>query len=95
VNGGKLVTKEEKEKLDEWYIRNASPWVDLQIVMMTLKLILRTRLSSKETVADVEQVQNRNIEVNATTVATARVADYAGAVARSTPAEKAKLAASA
>jgi lipopolysaccharide/colanic/teichoic acid biosynthesis glycosyltransferase len=41
VNGAKLVTKEEKEKLDEWYVRNASLWLDLHIVMMTIKLLLR------------------------------------------------------
>jgi len=26
VNGGKRLTAEEKDKLDEWYIRNASIW---------------------------------------------------------------------
>jgi lipopolysaccharide/colanic/teichoic acid biosynthesis glycosyltransferase len=61
VNGAKLVTKEEKEKLDEWYIRNASLRVDLRILMMTLRMMLRNRFSSLETVADSEQVQSRNI----------------------------------
>jgi lipopolysaccharide/colanic/teichoic acid biosynthesis glycosyltransferase len=27
VNGGKRITNEEKGDLDEWYIRNASPWL--------------------------------------------------------------------
>jgi lipopolysaccharide/colanic/teichoic acid biosynthesis glycosyltransferase len=62
VNGGKLVTKEEKDKLDEWYIHNASLSFDLKILIATLKLVLRTRLSSTETVADVKQVQDRKIE---------------------------------
>src|SRR5256886_17640295 len=48
VNGAKLVTKKEKEKLDEWYVRNASLWVDLQIIMMTFKVILKGRVSSEE-----------------------------------------------
>ena len=61
VNGAKLVTKEEKEKLDEWYVRNAALWVDLRIMMMTLSLILKSRVSSEETEADVEQVQSKNI----------------------------------
>jgi lipopolysaccharide/colanic/teichoic acid biosynthesis glycosyltransferase len=61
VNGGKLVTKDEKEKLDEWYVRNASLWLDLQIIMMTIKLILRGRVSSQEVLADTEQVQSKNI----------------------------------
>ena len=61
VNGAKLVTKEEKEKLDEWYVRNASLWVDLRIIMMTIKVILKGRVSSEEILADAEQVQDKNI----------------------------------
>ena len=61
VNGAKLVTKEEKEKLDEWYINNASLWVDLRIIMMTIKVILKGRVSSEEILADAEQVQGKNI----------------------------------
>jgi len=60
VNGAKLVTKEEKEKLDEWYVRNASLWLDLRIAMMTIKLLLRGRVSSQEILADTEQVQSKN-----------------------------------
>jgi hypothetical protein len=40
----KLVTKQEKEKLDEWYVRNASLGLDLQIAMITIKLLLRGRV---------------------------------------------------
>jgi lipopolysaccharide/colanic/teichoic acid biosynthesis glycosyltransferase len=40
VNGGKLVTVEEKEKFDGWYIRNASLWLDLRIVFRTLQIVL-------------------------------------------------------
>jgi len=39
VNGGKLLTAEDKEKLDEWYVRNASIFVDLKIVLKTLHMI--------------------------------------------------------
>jgi lipopolysaccharide/colanic/teichoic acid biosynthesis glycosyltransferase len=63
VNGAKLVSKEEKEKLDEFYIRNASPWFDTQIAVMTLKLILKGRVAPEETVADAEQVQSKNMAV--------------------------------
>ncbi len=61
VNGAKLVTKEEKEKLDDWYVRNASLWLDLRIIMMTIKVMLRGRVSSEEISADTEQVQSKNI----------------------------------
>jgi lipopolysaccharide/colanic/teichoic acid biosynthesis glycosyltransferase len=60
VNGAKLVTKEDKEKMDEWYVRNASLGLDLRIIMMTIKVILRGRVSSQEMLADTEQVQSKN-----------------------------------
>ena len=63
VNGAKLVTKEEKEKLDEWYIRRASLRMDLQILSLTLRLMLRGRFSSAETHADREQVHSKNINL--------------------------------
>jgi hypothetical protein len=74
VNGGKLVTKEEKQELDEWYVRNASLWVDLQIIMVTIKVILKGRVSSEEILADTDQVQSRNIGLERTTTAQSRLA---------------------
>jgi lipopolysaccharide/colanic/teichoic acid biosynthesis glycosyltransferase len=68
VNGAKLVTKEEKEKLDEWYVRNASLWVDFRILMRTLMLMLKSRLSSQETAADGEQVRSKNIGLKVATL---------------------------
>jgi hypothetical protein len=41
VNGGVLLTPDEKEKLDEWYIRNASLWLDLRIAVMTALMFVR------------------------------------------------------
>jgi lipopolysaccharide/colanic/teichoic acid biosynthesis glycosyltransferase len=41
VNGGKFLTPEEKDQYDEYYVRNASPWFDLRILFMTLKVLLR------------------------------------------------------
>jgi len=60
VNGGKLLSKDNKVKLDEWYVRNASLWLDLRIVLMTLKMVLRGEMSQAETLADSEQVQLKN-----------------------------------
>jgi lipopolysaccharide/colanic/teichoic acid biosynthesis glycosyltransferase len=60
VNGAKLVTKEQKEHLDEWYVRNASLSFDFWILMMTIKLVLRGRVSSQEILADTGQVQSKN-----------------------------------
>jgi lipopolysaccharide/colanic/teichoic acid biosynthesis glycosyltransferase len=36
VNGGNLLTSEEKDTLDAWYIRHASFWLDLRIIAMTV-----------------------------------------------------------
>lgn len=35
VNGGTALTAEEKDALDSWYVRNASPTLDLQIIWRT------------------------------------------------------------
>jgi lipopolysaccharide/colanic/teichoic acid biosynthesis glycosyltransferase len=39
VNGGKQITDEEKYRLDEWYIRNASPLLDLRILLLTCRYV--------------------------------------------------------
>jgi hypothetical protein len=41
VNGGVLLTPDEKERLDEFYVRNASLWLDLRIVVMTALMFVR------------------------------------------------------
>jgi lipopolysaccharide/colanic/teichoic acid biosynthesis glycosyltransferase len=35
VRGGTAVTAQEKDALDEWYIRNASAWLDAKIAVLT------------------------------------------------------------
>ncbi|HEY8580955.1 MAG TPA: sugar transferase, partial [Beijerinckiaceae bacterium] len=41
VHGGKLISAEEKNALDEWYIFHVSPRVDLHIVRLTLLMPFR------------------------------------------------------
>lgn len=57
VHGAKLVSKEDKEKFDEWYVRNASLWIDTKIALMTLRILSRNYLGSAEALADLAQVQ--------------------------------------
>jgi lipopolysaccharide/colanic/teichoic acid biosynthesis glycosyltransferase len=57
VNGGKLVTPDEKGTLDDWYVRNASFLLDLQIIFMTLKVLFAAANSPAESLADAEQAQ--------------------------------------
>ncbi len=40
INGGKLITAEEKNALDEWYIAHVSPIIDLKIVLRTVRTTL-------------------------------------------------------
>ena len=40
INGGKLITPEEKGALDDWYVQNASFWLDVRIVLLTLKIVI-------------------------------------------------------
>jgi lipopolysaccharide/colanic/teichoic acid biosynthesis glycosyltransferase len=72
VNGGKRVGKEEKQKLDELYVRNASPGFDLRIALMTLKFMLRSYLSREESSTDEAQVQTRDVSFKKAVAADSR-----------------------
>ena len=41
VNGGRLITPEEKRALDLWYIAHASLWLDLKTAWKTLEVIIK------------------------------------------------------
>ena len=73
VNGAKLVSKEQKEKLDEWYVRNASLGVDFRIALMTIKVMLKSRMSPEGTSTDEEQVQSRDVHFKDASAAHSRV----------------------
>lgn len=49
VNGATLLSPREKEELDEWYIRNASLWLDLRIVGLTLLSLIEGPRRSEQT----------------------------------------------
>ena len=40
VNGGTLLTASEKDAFDEWYLRNASYWIDFRIILMTMRVMI-------------------------------------------------------
>ena len=41
VNGGNSLTPAQKNEFDEWYVRNASLWLDLRILMMTFGFVVK------------------------------------------------------
>jgi lipopolysaccharide/colanic/teichoic acid biosynthesis glycosyltransferase len=40
IHGGKLVSAAEKNDLDDWYVHNASLWLDLKILLRTISIVL-------------------------------------------------------
>jgi lipopolysaccharide/colanic/teichoic acid biosynthesis glycosyltransferase len=58
VNGGTLVTPIEKDKLDEWYIRNASLWLDLRIMLMTIQFMFSGERRSNRALAIARAMRN-------------------------------------
>jgi lipopolysaccharide/colanic/teichoic acid biosynthesis glycosyltransferase len=57
VNGGNLLAPLEKYALDEWYIRNASVRLDLQIIVMTLQFMVRGERRSEQAIAAARALQ--------------------------------------
>ncbi|MEA2904174.1 MAG: hypothetical protein QOI12_1561 [Alphaproteobacteria bacterium] len=57
VNGGTLLSAEDKEALDEWYIRNASLWLDLRILAMTILSLARGDRRSEAALARARGMQ--------------------------------------
>src|SRR5262249_33899059 len=58
VNGGTLLSAREKEALDEWYIRHASPWLDLRIIAMTAASLIRGDRRREDALAQALRVQS-------------------------------------
>jgi lipopolysaccharide/colanic/teichoic acid biosynthesis glycosyltransferase len=60
INGGNLITKEEKGALDDWYIRNASLWLDARIGLFTLGVLFRGERRSEQAVTDAYAARRAN-----------------------------------
>jgi lipopolysaccharide/colanic/teichoic acid biosynthesis glycosyltransferase len=63
VNGGHSLCVEEKDALDEWYIRNASWQLDLRILFMTLGCLFRGERRSETAVAAAFAMRRRQCVV--------------------------------
>lgn len=60
IKGGNLVTTEEKGVLDDWYVHNASFWLDLRIVFYTLTFLFTGERRFEEAVHDATLLQQTN-----------------------------------
>jgi lipopolysaccharide/colanic/teichoic acid biosynthesis glycosyltransferase len=58
VNGGTLLSADEKDALDEWYIRHASLQLDLRIIFMTLKCVFQGERRSETAIAAARAMRN-------------------------------------
>jgi len=68
VNGGTLLSPTEKEELDEWYMRHASPWLDIRILGLTLLSLIRGDRRSEPALA---QARQRPVAIEIETARTA------------------------
>jgi len=57
-----LLTPSEKDELDEWYVRHASLLLDLRIIMMTLRVLIRGQSRPDGAAADARSTRNLSSE---------------------------------
>ncbi len=60
INGGNLITTEEKGALDDWYIQNASFWPDLRIALFTLIFLFKGERRFEQAVREANALQQAN-----------------------------------
>jgi lipopolysaccharide/colanic/teichoic acid biosynthesis glycosyltransferase len=59
VNGGNMVTPEEKEALDAWYIQHASIWLDLKILLHSLAIAATGERFDRNAISDAMKWRTR------------------------------------
>ena len=60
INGGNLITPEEKGALDDWYVQKASLWLDLRIALLTLRFLFTGERRSEQAVSEANSLQQTN-----------------------------------
>jgi len=60
INGGNLITTEEKGALDDWYVHNASFWLDLRIAFYTLMFLFTGECRIERAVQEATLLQQTN-----------------------------------
>jgi hypothetical protein len=60
INGGNLITTEEKGALDDWYVHNASFWLDLRVAFYTLVFLFTGERRFEQAVQEAKVLQQTN-----------------------------------
>jgi lipopolysaccharide/colanic/teichoic acid biosynthesis glycosyltransferase len=60
INGGNLVTPEEKGALDDWYVQKVSLWLDLRIALLTMRFLFTGERRSEQAVSEANSLQQTN-----------------------------------
>jgi hypothetical protein len=60
INGGNLITTGEKGALDDWYVHNASFWLDLRIALYTLVFLFTGERQAEHAVHEATLLQQTN-----------------------------------
>ena len=60
INGGTLITPEEKGALDDWYVQKASLWLDLRIALLTLRFVVTGQRRSERAVSEANSLRQTN-----------------------------------
>jgi hypothetical protein len=55
-----LITSEEKGALDDWYVHNASLWLDLRVALFTLILLFTGERRFEQAVREAKVLQDAN-----------------------------------
>ena len=60
INGRNSISWEEKFNLDIWYVDNVSFWLDIKILLITIKKVIMRKDISKEGMATMSKFQGSN-----------------------------------
>jgi lipopolysaccharide/colanic/teichoic acid biosynthesis glycosyltransferase len=63
ICGGRLISSEEKNALDEWYIRHASLLLDLFIVLRTLRMLLNGDRRNEKAIAQALLERSQGVSI--------------------------------
>ena len=64
VNGGNLITNDEKGALDDWYVRHASLWLDLRVITLTIRFAFTGERRSEQALNKALQDQGSGHTLN-------------------------------